>query len=716
MKLHIHCKSVIFSFSVLFSSHLWAQSPSEKDSILLPTGKVPLSSISREDISKMSYQDLVELPFENLLLLSQTLDISIEDLLNTKLSVSSKAVSTVREQPNILTVVTEEQIRASGARDLMGVLRTVPGIFFGNDVIGVMGIGMRGIWAQEGKVLLLIDGQEMNELRYSGIPFFNHYNIDNIKRIEIIRGPGSSVYGGSAELGVINIITKGGSDLNGMQVSVSGSYLTKTVGRKSISLSDGAKTGDLEYSMSLFASEAKKGEGTFESFYFQDEDPDLGLLSVPLESQYGSVQSYSFNSALAYKDLSFRFIYDWYKTYAMDLEIYDNSFSTYLGEVKYNWDLLGSRLKITPKYNFKRSVPWYTEGYGGNESILRQTAGISGIFKVNSKLTVTGGLELFRDHAWLQYPDSVDYYFLKKEDSVITSSNSVFYNNYVCFLESALRFKSVNFTLGGRYQFNDAYGSAFAPRFGFNQVLGNFHYKLLLSKAFRTPDIGNLETGTDIKPEETNVAEFETGYKIRKNMFITANLFDITIEKPIHYYEEGDYWDYRNGEKLGSRGVEVEYMFRHPLLTTVVNYSFYSSRNKSSLESYMSKLNGDAHLGAPQHKASFCGSYRINSNLTLSATVNAFSTTYGYLKTKLVSDSEGSLSSVPQEGYIPPVAIFGTEITYNNFFVKGLTLSTGVSDFTNKKYPFVQPYNGFEAPLSSPGREFYLRINHSLKH
>lgn len=78
----------------------------------------------------------------------------------------------------------------------MQVLQLIPGFDFGVDVEGIVGIGVRGNWAHEGKVLMLWDGLEMNEDLYSTLQFGGHYPVGQIKRIEIIRGPGSAIYGG----------------------------------------------------------------------------------------------------------------------------------------------------------------------------------------------------------------------------------------------------------------------------------------------------------------------------------------------------------------------------------------------------------------------------------------------------------------------------------------------------------------------------------------
>src|SRR5438876_155135 len=109
---------------------------------------------------------------------------------------------------------------------------------------------MRGNWAHEGKVLLLLDGQEMNENLFGTTQFGNHFSIDQIQKVEIIRGPGSAIYGGYAEYGVINIITRTGEEINGVTVSANYGEMQKDYARRSINISGGKKIGDLNFSIS----------------------------------------------------------------------------------------------------------------------------------------------------------------------------------------------------------------------------------------------------------------------------------------------------------------------------------------------------------------------------------------------------------------------------------------------------------------------------------
>src|SRR5215471_13938567 len=124
-------------------------------------------------------------------------------------NVASFAPTQLKDSPAVVTVISGEDIRAIGARDLIDILYLVPGYFVGLDTEGVVGPGFRGLWGHEGKILLMIDGKEMNELLFSNMQLGNEFPVELIERVEVVRGPGSVIYGGSAELSVINIVTRG---------------------------------------------------------------------------------------------------------------------------------------------------------------------------------------------------------------------------------------------------------------------------------------------------------------------------------------------------------------------------------------------------------------------------------------------------------------------------------------------------------------------------
>lgn len=127
--------------------------------------------------------------------------------------------------PAVATVITAEDIRAIGATDLDQVLETVPGVHVAVSSIGYNPIYViRGIYTNvNAQVLLLINGIPINNVFagdrsqvWGGMP------VQDISRIEVIRGPGSALYGADAFAGVINIITKTASDINGTEFGLRG--------------------------------------------------------------------------------------------------------------------------------------------------------------------------------------------------------------------------------------------------------------------------------------------------------------------------------------------------------------------------------------------------------------------------------------------------------------------------------------------------------------
>lgn len=137
----------------------------------------------------------------------------------------------IARAPSVATVVTAEDIAAIGASDLDEVLETVPGLHVARSPQGYNPIyTIRGIYSQYNpQVLMLVNGIPITgvtvgdrSIIWGGMP------VENIARIEVIRGPGSALYGADAFSGVINIITKTSEDIDGFQAGVrAGSFNTR---------------------------------------------------------------------------------------------------------------------------------------------------------------------------------------------------------------------------------------------------------------------------------------------------------------------------------------------------------------------------------------------------------------------------------------------------------------------------------------------------------
>ena len=137
----------------------------------------------------------------------QLSDLPLEELLKIKITTASLRSQEVQEAPATIYVVTEEDFRVYGYRDLKDILRNLPGMEYVDPGSHLFG-GQRGFSGFWDLTKLLINGREANALS-SNAPFIvNQFSLTGVKRVEIVQGPASVLYGSEAFSGVINIITK----------------------------------------------------------------------------------------------------------------------------------------------------------------------------------------------------------------------------------------------------------------------------------------------------------------------------------------------------------------------------------------------------------------------------------------------------------------------------------------------------------------------------
>ncbi len=144
---------------------------------------------------------------------------------------AAKHLQSINEAPASITVVTDEDIKRYGYRTLTDVLDNARSFYSYNDrnyeYIGVRGFARLGDYGN--RVLQLVDGHVMNDNIYGSFFLGRAFGVDMdlIKKIEIIRGPGSSLYGNNAVFGTVNVVTKKGKDINGLLTKIEGgSYNT----------------------------------------------------------------------------------------------------------------------------------------------------------------------------------------------------------------------------------------------------------------------------------------------------------------------------------------------------------------------------------------------------------------------------------------------------------------------------------------------------------
>ena len=157
---------------------------------------------------------------------------SIEDLMNIQVTSVSKTEETLSRTPSAVFVISQEDIRRSGALNIPDLLRMVPGMDVSQINGNTWAISVRGFNARfSNELLVLVDGRPVYTQTFGGV-FWDVLDLplEDIERIEVIRGPGGSIWGGNAVNGVINIITKKSSDTHGGLVVAGGGNIEQGFG------------------------------------------------------------------------------------------------------------------------------------------------------------------------------------------------------------------------------------------------------------------------------------------------------------------------------------------------------------------------------------------------------------------------------------------------------------------------------------------------------
>ncbi|HJV90413.1 MAG TPA: TonB-dependent receptor plug domain-containing protein [Holophagaceae bacterium] len=611
-------------------------------------------------------------------------------LLNTPITVASKKALTTRESPSVVSLVTREEIQASGARDLIDVLRLVPGFDIGYDVQGVTGPSLRGLWGYEGKILLLWDGVEMNETLYGTTQLGNHYPVDQIKRVEIIRGPGSSIYGGYAEVAVIQITSLGPEDLP--EHVGAGLFYGKgkdATYRQGGHLLAGTAGDGFKLTFGAFAGDGKRSDGDY-------TDPTGTTFSLKDNSK---IRPLFANLGLTAGDFSFRGIVDQYFMEQRD-NLPPGATPTATGirfgstnlEAKYAWKV-SKDLLITPFVLWRDQKPWWVADPSAGTFMISSTRtriGVGLAWDINAAFDLAAGLETQKDTAESIPPTG----------TFLNGTYSVDYTSKAAYGQLAYQ-GPVNITVGARWEDHSEVGSAFVPRFALTKTFGKWHFKLLYANAFRTPAIQNINQAADpvagVEPEKTRTAEVEAGVQFGANL-VTVNVFDTLIKKPLVYLAS----TYFNGTQIGTRGAEVEWKTRQSWGFMTGNLTWFKASGNDvpqwGVPGHDSEL-----LGSSSTKATLAGGIKLPAGFNLGPSLIWFSERYGYVATPGVPGL--TLEKLPSD-FLVNLNLSWTRA--------GLRADLGLFDAGDRRRPFVQAYDGGFGPLPGTGRELTLKLRYGF--
>lgn len=162
---------------------------------------------------------------------------------------ASRLSQPVTEAPAAVTVIDRAMIRASGFRDIPDLFRLVPGFVVAYTRDNTWGVGYHGLAdAFSRRMQVLIDGRSVYTAAFGEVPWSSlPLSVEDIERIEVVRGPNSASYGSNAFLGIINIITKHASQVPGSHLSLQAGEQ----GRGGVLFRHGGGEGDLRYRLTV---------------------------------------------------------------------------------------------------------------------------------------------------------------------------------------------------------------------------------------------------------------------------------------------------------------------------------------------------------------------------------------------------------------------------------------------------------------------------------
>lgn len=420
----------------------------------------------------------------------------IEELMQLKVTSvygASRYLQKTKEAPSSVTILTNQDIRNYGWRTLAELLNSVRGFYTTYDrnyhYVGVRGFGRPADY--NSRILMLVDGHKINDNIYFQAPIGTDFpiDLDLIDRVEIIRGPSSSLYGANAFFGVVNVLTKKGMDLKDVEVSgATGSFETYN-GRMSYGYHNKEKQADFLLSGSYMESQGPR------NLYFKEfDDPATNNGRVPNRDQD---QSRSLFAKSSLKDLTLvgAYQYRWkaipnasYGTVFNNTETSSTDERAYL-DLRYEksfregWDVL-ARVFYDYYYYSGHYLYDYPPRTLNKDTAYGQWAGteIKATKMIQDKLKLTFGMEYtfnFQQDTGNYDLDPYARYLDDRRDSSVWGA--YFQGDYALTPRLILN-------AGLRYDYYSTFGGTANPRAAIiYNPFGKTNLKLIYGRAFRPP-------------------------------------------------------------------------------------------------------------------------------------------------------------------------------------------------------------------------------------
>lgn len=670
-------------------------------------------------------------------------ELNLEDLLDATVSIASGRVQRVEEAPSIVSVVTDEDIRRMGAHTLEDVLRTVPGFDVLSDNSGRNRLAVRGV-ATTGyseNVLILFNGHRLNDAVNGGATTVSiEIPLYNIKQIEIIRGPGSALFGTDAFFGVVNLVSYTAQNFRGVEASTTlGAFETQ---RYSVMA---ARAGE---SFGVFGSVQYDDRQGAEETVPADAQTGLDALFRPFGIPPVSLAPRSTDDRRRGVDLALNANV---KNFSVNARYRDQLAGGFIGPI----DVFGTlnqfdsahllldakqRVTFSPqatltatasftqvdlREHLSATPPGFGRRPGGSNTNIfpdgtiidyaNNTRRVGGEVRLDlqtstrNQVTFGTGIEKewtfdldasanFNPVTGRVLPSIQELPF-----TIVRDSKRRIYSAYA--LDTLNLVPALGLTAGLRFDHYNDFGSSVSPRAGLVWRLPRgLNVKALYGRAFRAPSFTELYTqlpagvvgNPDADPSIIHTVEGAVGYRAR-NVRLTATYFANFIRDFLQRTQAttpallGGQSTYANTPGVNAQGVEIEgsrsFGFDHSVFA---NYAFVRSEDRRT---------GDRIPGMPSHLATVGATVGVGRYVSVTGTVIGRSE-----RPRAANDTR-----TPVDGYV----VANLNVRLRQLFDR-VELSAIVNNLFDESYHDPSGFGGVPGDYPRPGRHALLRASYTF--
>ena len=506
---------------------------------------------------------------------------------------ATKTRERVDKSGSTVTVITRQQLQQMGARTLMDALKHVPGLGVNQINVGVTSLEVRGVKTDfSEKVLFLINGHPVNNNLVNGGALLSRHDmpVKDIQAVEVVRGPGSALYGANAFVAVINVVTQTADDLSGSQVSVAGGSFD--TGEVNVAHGDSSQDWNYAVNLNAYQTDGWKSEmerdslgnsgktdywqqryeigfqGGYQGFGFQgrylerEAGDYLGAFSVLNDGSQQNYQEY-FIEASYKSDFSSQ-------SYLISKVYYDHF------EFDNTWEFTPSFFLRSPIKHDRTGadVQWNTLMSGNNKVLL------GAAFEHQTQYDV----ELwsnFGSGALVDVSDAMNWNGQHRRDIVAAYAQDIWDPT-----------ESVRVIAGARYDRYSDFGGTFNPRTSVSwQMNERYLWVASYGSAFRAPTFGELYNtnnnsvvgNPDLEPEEIDTFELSLRAALGPTSYLKLTGFYNSIEDAIIPTAGAGAVNYsENSGELKVSGLEMEYMIRFVTGSSLnLNYTYQDPENEA---------------------------------------------------------------------------------------------------------------------------------------